>query len=575
MELAAESVDNDTRGWIMCVVSGIGAFYFRESRGRLNFRRRRATKPSPGKACVFGASIVCVDFLVRLIPGKRNFRIQDSNVFLASSLSLSFGVMMFSALYSMLPESKDYLKKDGWDDLSAGLVIMACFIAGFFGIQAVSRLLHRHIPSHVVDCDHTHDDRPPQDGQLCNHDRRQSRVSRARRRLSRPRSSQALAANKLAAVDQGPGNGFAPAAESTPLLPSSTAEPDVNGSHQSQKRQASVRGDESSQRAASPLVAVRHRATTDLEAVPRRPSMYDVQKRLMSFVKDTKCNCDEGGSCYGYTDPCGQECFKHLSTRTSQRSSHSGPRQSVLLRTSTGPFYPHSASLFHGADGHDHGSQLDRPVSPLFQTSRAASREQLLSPTDEETELETGPYSCCPSVKQDEEDVQGQQHHHHVPANAFLSIGLQTSIAIALHKFPEGFITYATNHANPALGFNVFMALFVHNISEGFAMCLPLYMALGSRWRAMAWSAVLGGLSQPVGAGLAALWFKLAQRSNIAPNAVVYACLFASTSGIMVSVGLQLFVEGLSLNHNRNLCIFFGFLGMALLGLSNALFAAH
>jgi ZIP family zinc transporter len=162
-----------------------------------------------------------------------------------------------------------------------------------------------------------------------------------------------------------------------------------------------------------------------------------------------------------------------------------------------------------------------------------------------------------------------------VPTNAFLSIGLQTSIAIALHKFPEGFITYATNHANPSLGFNVFMALFVHNITEGFAMCLPLYMALGSRWRAMAWSAVLGGLSQPLGAAIAVLWFKLARKTHMAPNAVAYACLFAATSGIMVSVALQLFVEGLSLNHNRNLCMFFGFLGMALLGFSNALFAGH
>lgn len=100
-------------------------------------------------------------------------------------------------------------------------------------------------------------------------------------------------------------------------------------------------------------------------------------------------------------------------------------------------------------------------------------------------------------------------------------------------------------------------------------------MALGSRWKAMAWSALLGGMSQPVGAGIAALWFKLANTTNIQPNAVAYACLFAATSGIMVSVALQLFVEGLSLNHNRNLCIFFGFLGMAILGLSNALFAAH
>jgi ZIP family zinc transporter len=45
-------------------------------------------------ACVVGASIICIDILVQCIPSKRNFRIQDSNVFLASSLSLSFGVMV-------------------------------------------------------------------------------------------------------------------------------------------------------------------------------------------------------------------------------------------------------------------------------------------------------------------------------------------------------------------------------------------------------------------------------------------------------------------------------------------------
>ncbi|KAG6029192.1 hypothetical protein E4U41_000449 [Claviceps citrina] len=534
MELASQSLDNDTRGWIMCVVSGI--------------------------ACIFGASIICVDFIVRLFPGKHDFRIQESNLFLASSLSLSFGVMMFSALYSMLPESKGYLEKDGWRDQPAGLLIMGCFVGGFFGIQAVSRLLHRLMPSHVVDCDHTHDDAPPPPASDSgSHDRRQSRVSRARRR---PRV--------------GDENGVAVAAmESTPLL-TTTIEADAVGARKPQARHtSSAWGAEMLQRPGSPRPAPRQRNVTDADAIRRRRSMFDVQRRLISFVKDTKCNCDEEGSCYGYTDPCGQECFKHLSTRSSQRRSQSDPRHPPMIRTTTGPLYPRAGSIFHGA-GHDDASETDQPVSPCYRTSRAASRESQLFPADEAPGMdEPDNDSASVSAHSHTDDVEGQQHHHHVPANAFLSIGLQTSIAIALHKFPEGFITYATNHANPALGFNVFMALFVHNISEGFAMCLPLYMALGSRWRAITWSAVLGGLSQPVGAGLAALWFKLAQRSNISPNAVVYACLFAITSGIMVSVGLQLFVEGLSLNHDRNMSIFFAFLGMTVLGLSNALFAAH
>lgn len=45
-------------------------------------------------ACTFGASIICVDLIIRLFPGKKNFKIEDSNVFLSTGLSLSFGVMV-------------------------------------------------------------------------------------------------------------------------------------------------------------------------------------------------------------------------------------------------------------------------------------------------------------------------------------------------------------------------------------------------------------------------------------------------------------------------------------------------
>ncbi|PHH82671.1 hypothetical protein CDD82_5211 [Ophiocordyceps australis] len=586
LPLLAAEVDNDTRGWIMSIVSGI--------------------------ACVFGASIICVDVVVRLFPGKHNFRIQESSIFLACSLSLSFGVMLFSSLYSMLPESRQYLKDKGWADQSAGFVMMGCFIGGFIGIQAISRFLHQYMPSHVVDCDHSHDDdaaaaaaaahaRPSS----CGHShRQQSRVSRARRRLSinRPAHSDAKG-------------------ETTPLLldvdrdcaRDSSARHATASAAKSSRRLESAQGaanDEMAERPASPLVAAAVRRARTAGDLGRRPSMYDVQKRVMSFVKDTKCNCDEEGDCYGYTDPCGQECFKHLAVRSSHANNN--VRQPTLLRTTTGPFYPQSASVFHGSTsngGHEAGSHHQQrpdgtePLSPMFRTSRAASREPF-APTEEdrrecfslhrdsacdaehvhnheldndtchgdEQNSHTTELRSCSSMQ--DGDIEAQ-HHHHVPTNAFLSIGLQTSIAIALHKFPEGFITYATNHANPTLGFNVFMALFVHNITEGFALALPLYMALGSRWRAMLWSALLGGLSQPVGAAIAALWFRLARRTHMTPNAVAYACLFAATAGIMVSVALQLFVESLSLNHNRNLCIFFGFIGMALLGLSNALFTGH
>ncbi|KAF5018508.1 hypothetical protein F66182_9513 [Fusarium sp. NRRL 66182] len=531
--VAPNGLDNDTRGWIMCIVSGI--------------------------ACVVGAAIVCVDVIVRLFPGKRNFRIQDSNVFLACSLSLSFGVMLFSALYSMLPESKEYFEDAKWPKQSAGLTMMACFVGGFLGIQGVSRLLHQFMPTHVVECDHSHDENATKDDS-CQHNRRQSRASRAGRRSSRPAPHPAPVNKTLAKIANGHDQPIA--TESTPLLEST-----LDGPTKPLKRHASARGDEMQR----PSSLNRSRTTTGLtDGFPeRRKSIREVQKRVMSFVQDTKCNCDESNSCYGFTDPCGQECFKHLNNRVSLPNRPG--RQAQVLRTTTGSFLGRGREHNHDYLDHQHDDGDQDPaeplISPTFRISRAKSRDTVVP--EEASEHD----SSCSSAP-DDEDVEAQ-HHHHVPTNAFLSIGLQTSIAIALHKFPEGFITYATNHVNPSLGFNVFMALFVHNITEGFAMCLPLYMALGSRWKAMAWSAFLGGLSQPIGAGIAALWFKLADRTNMQPSSVAYACLFATTSGIMVSVALQLFVESLSLNHSRNLCIFFGFLGMALLGFSNALVGSH
>ncbi|KAJ0285845.1 hypothetical protein COL940_003372 [Colletotrichum noveboracense] len=444
--MKATEIDNDTRGWIMSIVSGIG---------------------------------------------QRNFRIQESNVFLASSLSLSFGVM--------------YLKEDGYQDQKAGFIMMGCFVGGFFGIQVISRLLHQYMPSHVVDCDHTHNEA---DTRSRSQSRKTSLYSGSRRSSRRP------------FVESITKNGHA--TESTPLLNGETAH--ENGGSLMPKGHARSALALNTTHSHPPRIS-RSRGAT----VERRPSMLQVKQRIASFMNDMKSNCDEEGPCFGYSDPCGQECFKHVANRSAASSRH----PTITWRRAT------LSAIHPSVDSHHHDH-------------------------DHEAHGEDG----------EEEDVEAQ-HHHHVPTNAFMSLGLQTSIAIALHKFPEGFITYATNHANPSLGFNVFMALFVHNITEGFAMALPLYMALGSRLKAMFWAAILGGLSQPLGAGIAVLWFKLANHTHISPTPVAYACMFAITAGIMVSVGLQLFVEALSLNHNRNLCIFFGFIGMALLGITGAIASTH
>ncbi|TDZ24102.1 Zinc-regulated transporter 3 [Colletotrichum orbiculare MAFF 240422] len=496
-------VDNDTRGWIMCIVSGI--------------------------ACVFGSTFICVDVIVRLFPGKRNFKLQESNVFLASSLSLSFGIMMYTALNGMLPSAKQYLKQDKYQDHQVGLIMMGCFVGGFLAIQVFSRFLHQHASSEVVECDHSHDEPEIRSRTSRSLSRRTSLYTSSRRSSRRPMDESLVK------------NGHA--TEHTPLLGG-----DANGTPLLPKRHASSRGNLSlGTTQSTPARASRSRVKT----VERRPSMAQMQERVMSFVKDTKADCDEEGPCHGYTDPCGQECFKHLDLEDLEE-----------------------------ADSANHS-----PRSGQVRTSRAASREPLpsLNPAEHGNHHEHGrshhhsqghgyDYGAHDEHHDEHDDDLEAQHHHHVPTNAFLALGLQTAIAISLHKFPEGFITYATNHANPALGLNVFMGLFVHNITEGFTMALPLYMAYNSRIWALVVTAFFGGLSQPLGAGIAVLLLK---HVGFTPNPLAYGCMFAITAGTMVSVGLQLFVEALSMNHNRNLCMLFGFTGMALVGVTNAIASTH
>ncbi|CAK7269689.1 Zinc transporter [Sporothrix epigloea] len=404
----------------------------------------------------------------------------------------------------------------------------------------------------------------------------------------------------------------------------------------------------------------------------------EVRNRVISFVKDIKLNCDEFGPCYGYTDPCGQECKRNICLRPSAPIHNTfvstlKPSSSTPALTGNGsgglqyPDWKTSIFVVNEENSNENSSSKNngsRPVTPTAsgsvgrhpvrhdsdvagETQEGKDADCTTSAGESSTEVLNSGTNECGTLKDDlahhrhdpdqhshqchhggdrehydhqpthfpseeqqqstnidahfdgaaEEDVEASAgaaqshghaspHHHHVPANAFLSIGLQTVLAIGLHKLPEGFITFATNHANPALGFNVFLALFVHNIAEGFAMALPLYMALGSRLRAIAWAALLGGLSQPIGAGCAAVWLKYLARRHTGDgsrkgddgqedpntaNGTAYGILFAITGGIMVAVALQLFVESLTIHHNRQLAIGFAFLGMMLLGLSNAI----
>ncbi|KAH7065952.1 cryptococcal mannosyltransferase 1-domain-containing protein [Paraphoma chrysanthemicola] len=478
------------------------------------------------------ASIICVDLIIRQFPGKKNFKIEDSNVFLSTGLSLSFGVMIFSSLYSMLPSAKKYLEKGNLSPRAATLTLMGCFLVGALGISILSQILHQYIPHSVVDCDHEHGDE--EEGKLEDEEAEHSHHSMREQ---------------------------------------------MGGDHQEGHSHRSYGTHDSS----------------DPTPPARRPSLHTaISSKVSQLVTGSKKYCDEYGQCFGYSDTCGTECFKNaLTTRaprlhTTKSSSHlSSTRPSGAGRshTTAGPHerqpllqdVDETAPLQPTTSG---PATLDGSVASLASTN--GYRLPNGTKDQDHTSLHKHSRSSSPSASTSSHshshhshDHTAPQHHHHVPTNVFLSIGLQTSTAIALHKIPEGFITYATNHANPTLGFSIFLALFIHNITEGFALALPLYLAINSRWKAMFWSALLGGVSQPLGAGVAALSFRIAGRGKGEDELGdrVYGCMFAVTAGIMAMVSLQLLGESLDLTHSRRLCFVSAFCGMGILGLSSALTA--
>ena len=483
---------------------------------------------------MFGALFICVDIIVRLFPGKRDFRIQDSDGFLGCSLSLSAGVMLFSALYKMLPSSKRSLEAGGSSSQEASWILILAFLGGVFGIQIFQRIIHRFMPSHAVDCDHDHGvgeggKEEMKDGPDHSYD-------------GSRHAHQHRYGNGIAKVD----SRHSSDSEETPLLSRTESHPAMR----------------------APEVRERQKSLIAADGTLERPTLQSRVTATMANIVKNKSECDVNGPCYGFTNPCGHDCFKKVSMRGGVRQWFATQKPGLQRAAST------TVTRMDGAN------ETTKRVRLEDHADRAPQTAPLLSPLEERSlhsqELHPEPTTDQSTHHTDEEEQSSSQHHHHIPTNAFLSISVQTSIAIALHKLPEGFITYATNHANPKLGVAVFIAIGIHNITEGFALALPIYLASGSRIKALLLSVLLGGLSQPVGAGVAAAWLKIAERgrgsdagSDISDSG--YGSMFAITAGIMASVALSLLQESFELSHNKSLCMVFTFIGMGVLGISTAL----
>ena len=95
---------------------------------------------------------------------------------------------------------------------------------------------------------------------------------------------------------------------------------------------------------------------------------------------------------------------------------------------------------------------------------------------------------------------------------------------------------FISSQASSTLGFSVVTAMSIHNLTEGFMIALPLYYATRSRIAAFSYAAIMGGLSQPLGALIGLL---LIHNISKTKEDLMFGVIFGAVSGMMSLITVQ------------------------------------
>lgn len=125
-----------------------------------------------------------------------------------------------------------------------------------------------------------------------------------------------------------------------------------------------------------------------------------------------------------------------------------------------------------------------------------------------------------------------EKEHADANNHKLRKMGFAMALAIAIHNFPEGLVTFAAYVEDPAVGIALAIGIGIHNIPEGLCVSMPIYYATGRRWYAFMWG-VLSGLSEPLGALVGWGIFN----SNFGGNA--YGIMFGIVSGMMTMIAVD------------------------------------
>lgn len=142
-----------------------------------------------------------------------------------------------------------------------------------------------------------------------------------------------------------------------------------------------------------------------------------------------------------------------------------------------------------------------------------------------------------------------------------IKTSILTAIAITIHNFPEGIVTFIAGMSQLKLGIAIAIAVAIHNIPEGIAVAIPAYCATGSRRKAFLYS-LLSGVAEPIGAVIAFLF--------LAPyiNEMVLGLIYAGIAGIMIYISFDELLPTARQYGEYHLAIYGLLSGMLVMGIS-------
>lgn len=555
---------------------------------------------------ICGCMVIYTDVIYKALflkrYAKKPFHIANNTHFLVCSLSLSAGCLTFVSLYRLLPTATSYLKhikklKENTQLLQGAT--FACYVSGIACCSVLNILVHLLTSESVVHCVHednqhrmivkdAHDHAEPHphhhlhhhhhhdienDAGLsiptdvkpapavckhCKHVHKLSTTQSSSQPSSHHPSPSSVTRGKQY-IKNGRVSEIGKIQRSASDLsqPGSSLASSLSQSYTSSMDQSLAAQTDKSGEVASEIEGEVH------------PSVVDLSLKALKGEKME-------GECYGDMECCCEEIAKnhHLHLHQNAQGLHfccyPSEENQIFFKPNNGEMVTDKTEIAKRFPE----LEVNSPLLAKTHNEEYGSTSNSGSSAEASNALEVPLHSVedeTPSVAEEHTKMH-EHHHHHVktPLARLLSIGVQTVLAITMHKFPEGFIMYSTSQADARLGWTIFLSMFVHNFVEGFTMALPIYVALNSRWKALLISGTLGGFAQPLGALMGYFIFKHNGVDIDSPYSMgAIGGLIALTSGFLTYIGLQMLTSAVSFGGRQETVMKWTLSGVCLIFMTN------